>query len=416
MLSTDTVGPMDHRSMGSVATTTIDLRWVLGHIVFFLALLPWVNFGTNELDTQPWTLISCVVYLVTSPKILTNRTIQILVGSIFAGLIFVIVFRSIDDLFLTARGIAGYTTIALTAAVFYDFFERYDFPIKTLIFTNGLYIIFALVDRVNPSISSLLSASRTTEGRGVTSLAAEPSFLAVVLFFCTWIFLASQNYRFDWKARALCLANVIGIVVFAKSALGLVMMATGLGAVLIYQTLRLRVRYIVGLLAGVGALMVMLALFYDQIQGSRLFYIVQSIHSRSVADFLISDASANTRLQSIVFPILAAFENFLIPGGFESYGASMRELRSDYRLIFTVRGSGDIISSWVGALIYELGIFGVVALTVILFAETRRNAGLIMERAVLVAVCIQAIPTNFPPVAVLLVLLLRRARWADLSK
>lgn len=399
-----------HSQFGhSTKRPALNIRFILGHLVFALGLLPWVNFGTNELDTQPWTLIACFLYLATGPAMIVSRPVQQFVGLILLGLLTAVVIGPLDDPFLTVRGIAGHLCIALTMLVFFDFSSRFAFPIRSLLLINALYLGFAFLDRIDPSISAIISASRTTEDRGVTSLAAEPSFFAAVLFFLTWIHAAAKNYKFDRTLRIISVANVLALVMLAKSALGLILIATTGLAYLFYILTKLKLRYLVGFLGGILFFAVLSVPLAELIQGSRLYWIIDSIQNRSVSNFLLTDASANTRLQSIVFPIVGTIENFLIPGGFESYGETVKKLQWDYRVIFLVRGEGNIISSWVGALLYELGVFGLLALIVLLFAGTRMRMEFLTERVLLIAVCIHALPTNFPPIAILIVLLFRRS-------
>lgn len=390
------------------------VQFLLGHLLLIAGLLPWVNFGTNELDTQPWTLLVCLVYLATTgASIRSDRPIRLFVFSILAGLLSVIIFQSTNNLFLNARGIAGHLTIALTVLLFYDFSTRFSFPIRSVVVVNILYLFFAVLDRFNPSYSAAISASRTTAGRGVTSLAAEPSFLAITLFFLTWIILAGNKYKINKKLQALCAVNVLAIIFLAKSALGIVMIATAVSAASLLVLFKMKIKYAIGFTAAFLLIILTFMVFGDQLQGSRLFYIIDFVRNQSISNFLTTDASANTRLQSMVFPIMAAFNNWFLPGGFEGFGGDLRELRADYRLLFLIRGEGNIISSWVGALLFELGVFGICALAVILFSHTGMRREYLVERAALIAVCIHAIPTNFPPMAILFVLLLRRSKYSS---
>lgn len=397
---------MNTRQVGP--SRSITLREALGRLVFVFALLPWVSFGTNSLDTQPWTLMACLGYLLNAPTISRSKTINAIVALLLIGLVIGLLLHLPNDFFLVARGIYGYMTLALTLLVICDVIHRYGVPLKVIVFINLLYLGFALLDTVAPGVSGAISASRTTTGRGVTSLAAEPSFLSIILFFLSWIYLVTRNYKIDRWTLLFLASNVFAIVVLAKSALGLVLLAMAMGGVLVYSLFRLQLRLLIGIGFGVALLLGLMPFFVDVLAGSRLMSIFEIFQSQSVWLFMLNDASVNVRVQSITFPILGAINRFFMPGGFETYGDAVELLRQQFSSFVVKRGGGNIISSWVGAMVYELGIFGLAVLVILCFSNLRRRIGVFFERMVLLAVCIHAIPINFPPIAILIVIFLRR--------
>ena len=48
----------------------INLVKIVGILFFIFACIPWVNFGLNDYDSQPWAFIlSCIFLLLISNKI-----------------------------------------------------------------------------------------------------------------------------------------------------------------------------------------------------------------------------------------------------------------------------------------------------------------------------------------------------------
>jgi len=399
--------PIDSRGSDSEAPS-VSLRDMLGCLVVFLGLIPWVNFGTNNFDTQPWTLLACFLYLATLPRLKITKTISIIVALIIAGLTIALIVRPSWEPFLVARGIISYMTFAATLVVVCDLTQRYGVPLRIVLIVNLLYLGFAVLDTIVPGFSAQISANRTTANRGVASLAAEPSFLAITLFFLSWIILVARNYRVTLWIGLLLAANVFAIVALARSALGVLLLVTAIATTGTYLMLKLRVSHLITF-----AIMVMVGVILAQsmlsvLEESRLVSIFRTLQAESVLEFALSDASTNSRVQSALFPLLAAANNFFVPGGFEHYGDQVQELQQQFSGAAIARGGGHIISSWTGAMVYELGGFGVVVLGVIAFAQTRFSVLRLLERGLLLAGCVHAIPINFPPIAILIVLLFRR--------
>ena len=106
-----------------------------GNIFFALALIPWVNFGLNDLDSQPWSFIFSIIFLFSLKKIiLPKHSIDILILIIF-GLLFTTAMTNTIN-FNVPRAVVSYLTIPLMYIAFYNYFVRYGFPLKLFIIFN----------------------------------------------------------------------------------------------------------------------------------------------------------------------------------------------------------------------------------------------------------------------------------------
>ena len=386
---------------------TANLREILGGLVFTLGLMPWVSFGLNSFDSQPYTMVMGLAYLCASRSIKSDPAIIAMCLLLTFGLCVAVLINPPTDLFLTSRGIYGYLTLAVALLVAYDYIRRYGIPLKIIVYVNYAYLFFAFLDLFAPDISSLISSSRTTVGRGVTSLAAEPSFFAIYLYFSSWLLLIAYDYRPPVSKVLLLSMNLFALVFLARSALGVLLFSMTLAVSIVYLVLKFRLKTLVVL----GVALVIIAAFsinlLQYLDGSRLAHLTRIVTSAAATATLLADASFNTRLQSIIIPTVAAIKQFPTPGGFETYREIVISSRGSFGDLFLTRGEGNRISSWTGAMMYELGAFGIATLFVIAFARTKQRFLLLLERFLLLTIAINAIPTNFPPIAFLVVFMFR---------
>ena len=61
-----------------------------------------------------------------------------------------------------------------------------------------IYLFGAILQHYNLSFLDWMSANRTTIGRGVTSFAAEPTYLGIVFFFQSWILYNLHKGKFNF--------------------------------------------------------------------------------------------------------------------------------------------------------------------------------------------------------------------------
>ena len=191
-----------------------------GYIFIIFSLLPWVNFGLNNYDSQPWFFFSAVFFLL---LILRKIILPINSLKIFIALSFGIIFTFINTYelnnFILFRALVGYFGILVLYIAFYNYFHRFGIPINLIIFFNFLWIFFAILQIYYPQLPIFSSSRSDLSTRGLTSLANEPSFFAIFLFFISWIYFECRNLIKKYNLIILLSVNFLVVIFLAKSLL-----------------------------------------------------------------------------------------------------------------------------------------------------------------------------------------------------
>lgn len=385
-------------------TNMSSVNFITGCVFIFICTIPW--FGLPFLDSQPWPVLSAVIFLFTfsfSPKKLKIPKIILVLSSLIILGLFFGSFMGIQNDFELYRGITNYSSLILYSISYLQFYRYYGFPLKILVFSNILWITVAVIQLFIPDIVSTFVALRTTEGRGVTSLAPEPTYFAIYLFFSSWLLLLITKYKPDKKIKFLILCNLLAILLLAKSAMVSIFLAF-VAFILIIQNLTFSKRsfsysFVLILVCLVGYISIV-----NLLPDIRLTKILKLITTVDPSVLIGIDASINARFASIVAPVLGFFQNLGFPGGLHSFdkvGIEILESYGDYYL-YAMQQIHLRIMSWNGALIYELGIFGVLIWIVFFKKILNQTKQRRYELYVLFIILFSAIPLAFPLIPMIL--------------
>ena len=138
------------------------------------------------------------------------------------------------------------------------------------------------------------------------------------------------------------------------------------------------------------------------LEDSRVLNLLAILQENSLVELARLDASTNQRLEAVVLSIHGFLYNWLWPGGIDTYLRTRNELLPEYGDYFWFLSGGDKIMSWIGALAYELGIFGVSALLLMLIAAYDGTRSSRLKLVFLVVILLSAVPLAFPLVPMLL--------------
>ena len=385
----------------------IEVHAVMGHLAVFFCLTPWASWGTNSLDSQPFPLLIATLYLLfRSSKICVPKIYLILlVWTIILLCVAIIVtpasYRTI------ARAVVSYLTVPIVLIFFRDFVLSYRFPIRTIIAVNVLWLGFGLLESINPSFTSWASVLRTTEGRGVTSLAPEPTFFAIYLVFSSWLILVYDRYRPKTFSVFIIFINILAILFLAKSSMGivfLIILFLAWYAVAFGFTAAL---FITFLFAFVGP--VLFYTFIDIIlsvfEGTRIGNLLQLLNQLGITGVISLDASVNIRLEHIIIPIHAFIQGGFAPNGLEGFADVSRNVSPIYSNILRFSSGGDKINSWIGAVLFETGLFGLIFIIILIYSVRSRNPIRSIEISCILILLFAAIPLAFSVVPLLFVTL-----------
>lgn len=370
-------------------------------LAFILACLnPWASFGVNDLDSQPWPLAAAVLFLFSvltklrAPPYFVPLMLSLLIGVLFASFT-----PPIEG--GAPRAVISYLTILACYLAAFNYFRLYGFPTRTFIVMNVIWVAVGVIELYTPALSQFISQNRTTSDRGVTSMSPEPTHFGVFLFFISWVMLAAYSFRPPRKIALLCIANVAAIFLLAKATMviGLVVFALGVAAVASlakWVSTAGKVQGRMMLLVG-GSLLAVLAVagvdaMFPESRVSRVF---DRLMGGGLYDLLMADASINQRLEAVVYSIHGFFFNWMAPGGFDSFLNTRDALWVVWGDYFWFPTQTNKIMSWIGGILYELGIFGAVVV-LCLFAGAKKAGVRLREIVIVAAVLLTAIPPAFP--------------------
>lgn len=332
---------------------SISIGRLFGVLYSSAVLLPWVSFGTNQMDSQLWSLLLGVVFIILSVKEpISLRVYSVLM--IFPVVVLVGLIWEDAVTFYFMRALAVYASFAVNFIAVYILLQRYGPPVKTVIAFNLVYLAVGILQIVfTPEIVGAVVNVRTTADRGVTSLAAEPTYFGLFLFFVSWWYLVVSNYSPKVWVRVLLIINFVAMVFLARSSMAVVFVMVASAVWLLYK-LKFRYVVVVCFFAGFAGFFVFFAL-----EDTRIYSLLTRVFELGIVGVVSADASINSRVADVVLPLHGFVNNVFLPGGFTSYHEVSRELRDYYQGFFWWAGGGNIIKSFIGSLVFELGLFGV---------------------------------------------------------
>ena len=333
---------------------SLKLGYFLGLCFIFFSFLPWVNFGTNTRDTQPWPLLFGLLFLLASYKDkYSYKELSIVLLPIFSFFVWFLFSNQVLD-FIALRAMTSYLAFTVCFLSFVAFIKKYGFPWKLILSINILYILIALAQLYYPTIVSSIVTTRglALSGRGVTSLASEPTFFAIFLFFLSYLYLSLSNFNPTKKVSLMIIINILSIFFLSKSSTVILFIILSLPFLLIT---RLRLKYFFGL-----SIFSLLIIYVSSIllEDSRLLLLLSQFEEIGLMKLIFMDESINDRVANVIFPLHGFYVNNFLPGGFHSF-TSMHSFLTDYYLGLFNYGSGSTsIMSYIGVFIFELGFLG----------------------------------------------------------
>lgn len=412
--------PLRAGRIGEAVESRFASSWLtrtLAVLLFVFAVFPYVNPIPTPFDTQPFALvIGCllVIHALLSLGVDGFRMPLSIVPFMFVALVATLHFLAGTSDVGALRSLAGYISAVVIALAAY-----YSFPrVKPALFFWSVGVWFAVgLGQLLISRSFgvfLLARSSTSDNRGITGLAVEPSYYATI---CIFFLLLNDVFRarnlYGRKAYVTVLAAVLIQMIFAASAMGYIML--GIYALCRVVSERkfaasIRVIFVVAPLT-LATLWVILSV--PSLSEGRLGRVLQAVVSDPWG--LVSrDVSVASRLfDLLIFPWGLTGNSGLGFGlnSWNSVGPGLIQKSSTFvqDVAFTAGSAqtgetgGRLMSGW-GTAVFELGIFGA-AMTVafvILVARSYARARPSERRMVLsvgmtvALIMLFAIPLAFP--------------------
>jgi hypothetical protein len=355
-------------------------------ILLISALFPWLVILPSNSDIQPNTLIIGLFILVILIKEIKYNLVIALYMLIPTAHLLIggIEFNNI-------RGYFGYISFFILYTISNHLFLKEKENNNIYIYACLAYIFCGLVQMFyDPDFFITLSNRENGyngfQGRGVESLAAEPTFLGFHLIFIFLLFYSNQQKQQKmFNSLIAC-----GIFIISKSSSAI---ASILAGALPYLTIKKKILPILI----IGGMTLILIVFFQDIRFVNLLMKFKD----SPFDIISLDESLQIRYQNIRISFLAGMDNFLFGHGFNSFNDSLLLYGRD----ISVELNADRPTTFLGGIFFECGIFQLILITYIIYKSSFTN-GRNLECALLffflIGILIQGIPNSYPLLPILL--------------
>lgn len=333
-------------------------NFICGTFIVF-CLFPYLRILPLDLDAQPNALILSIPIIIAFGSRRLPREIALI--------LFVLV-AAFCALVLSNPSLIGIRTFANYASLFLISYSTYlsltrlqGIPYKLFCYCVYVWLITGFIQFfISPSFGSILTLrgeeGSMSHGRGVCSLAAEPTYYGMIC-----IFLFILNYlNFRHKEKYKLLSILIGIqFLFSKSTTCILFLGLSFGIYGIY--LIFKSKHKVSVLIGIIVIVLIVnyaITFYIDSQDSRLSSVLNVLY-HNPENFLLMDRSVNLRFMHAFFPIKGFFDNFGLPHGLARFNDYLVPLSKDpnWSNILPYSYNEEYrINSAVGGALFDLGI------------------------------------------------------------
>lgn len=335
------------------------LYWLLLISCFF----PFLNLLRLPTDSQPNSLLLSVIIILFNYKQIKERFPVKLVLFIFIALIafslLCISELNIDSIFSFTSYIS---LLIVPLAVYISLNKIGGVPKKLFFLTIILWGVVALIQRFIyvDFLSFLLyrNSGAGLMGRGVNSLAPEPTYYASILALFLIIFLINYTK----KNNIYIFIILFQLILLSLSSTIIAVLFSSLLLYLFLQLLQLKLnKYIIlSFISFVFIIPFILVYFNESLEETRIYSIANILINNP--DIILLDESINERVNHAIFPLISIYDHYGLPMGFNRFqDYIISKMKNNSFSIFFVNIELDhyrkIMSAY-GAVFFELGILG----------------------------------------------------------
>lgn len=337
------------------------------YLFYFFCFFPYLQILPFNTDSQPNALIIAVVlFFLQKGEGKMDKSLFLLLLTLLGAFIILIVNYPITSLGIRLFG--GYISLFLIPYVTYVSLKTtagipYSFFICVVciwllvgcvqLFVDAGFLQFLLFREL--SVVSLIES-----GRGVTSLAPEPTFYGVI---CVFLAIINQLCFCDEKYyRWILFSCLVQIFIISRSSACIFIIILSCGAYVVHQAFcssKCRDRYILLLMGGICCSALFFVIDLSPLASYRIGKLLFFLQ-KNPSMFLATDASVNERFNHAFFPLYGFFKDWGLPHGFDAFSENVLEIRSSgmfhnlFISYFDIRRYHRIMSG-IGALFFELG-------------------------------------------------------------
>lgn len=354
--------------------SNIRINQLFTNILVFLFLIfsffPFLRILPLDLDAQPNALMTGSLICI----FMGNRYMKkdyILLLSMLIIATFLLILDKVNGIAL--RVYTNYVSLFVISYATYISLRRLGgLPYGLFRITVIIWLAVGMVQLyINPNFLSFLTL-RGAEGtlgfgRGVSSLAAEPTFYGMVVIILMMI--NYINFNKERHFRQLNFFLLIQLIWLSRSTTCILFSIIALVLFVVISILKKRNGFkIIFSTVLVGIIAVIIARYLVENTDSRLSGVLKVMFDNPEA-FLVMDYSVNHRFNHAFFPIMGFFDSFGIPHGLGHFNDYLSSLNSDpaYSGLLTSNyyEQYKITTSLAGAL-FELGVFALPLFYIIL--------------------------------------------------
>lgn len=382
------------------------------YLLFFYLLFScfsFVSFRLNSLDTQIWHMVPglMVIFIFAGAALKYKNLPELLLVLVSFLLLFISDFN-----FISFRSFASYLSFTVVVVATFVLIKKTERSLWVFLMVafNYIYLIAGFLQLfLGPYSLDFIAPVRTTLDRGMTSLAVEPTYFALVLILFSWIFILLSDYKPSLFIKVLLFVNLIFIFFVAKSSMGVLYVFIASSLVFISKV---RLKSILMVIIGVLTFS-MIIVFTEILEGSRLGSILDYVFSQGIVGLAYNDASINSRLSGFFYPIFLFFDNLIIPHGYNNYLEGSIKAHNFFGGYFWYGDISEKIMSFSGVFIYELGFLGLAYLGSLAYRIIKYNGSFsvivrVFEVFFIMLLSFAAIPVAMPLFAIVISILMYR--------
>jgi hypothetical protein len=373
------------------------------------AFFPWVSFNLNELDTQPWFLLLAALYLLLTANHLQRRYGTVWLFMFGVGGLLAILHQG--DAIQTIRGVATYISAGFAVLVFARYMQvGIETRRRMLVVVNICWLLYPLLQFAGMDEIAPLVVARTTENRGFTSLAPEPTFYGIFsLSMIAVLMLEREQWRLHLGRPTrtfgiLIWLNVFQIILVAQSSMAILLLflISMVGAVL-YRPKAAAGVLLAILLSGYLLLGVLDPDVLSETASRPLQLAGMLLDEPKL--ILVLDQSINERFSAVYISIAESVGDFLLPHGLFAFETVSEKYARASPIVNSAQGNK--IMSFVGSFLYELGAVSLLYFYVVGRALSNLPGfrGKVFWAVALGCTLLTAVPVGFPMVGYVIALL-----------
>lgn len=342
-------------------------------LLLFFCFFPFLSLFRLPTDTQPNALLfSIPILLVSLRKKFPSYYLLAFLLFIIAFLILLLSNLNFGSILSFSNYVsvlivplAVFFTLKFVKGLSYEFFKKviYTWGIVALIqkFIYGNFLDF---------LQSRSSWVFESNGRGVVSLAPEPTYYGSIIILFLVIYFLNFSKKKDYKLLFILFFQLLIFSISSTSVL-IFLCASALYFFIVF--VNLTVKRILLYLGFGGVIVAMVLIIAPLFAESRLYHIANLVIAKP--ELILLDQSIAERFNAIYFSITSLFDNYGVPYGYNAYNEyilkqSLDPGNSIFFFNFQIEHYSRILSGY-GMGIFELGIFGLLVPIMIYFSIWR---------------------------------------------